>query len=177
MLTPESRSQLAPSSKPERVRTMGEEEAGGWAHPPALGHGATMPLPGLPAGVLGVTGAHRLEHLPEGAPAFRILVVDDDASLRKACCEIAYGMGFVALAAGSVQEALTVLRRQPVEMLLLDLKLPGGGGLKLLGEVKTLYPRDRGGGDDGVCHGRFRGGGDAYRGRRLSDQAVRAGGV
>ena len=25
-------------------------------------------------------------------------------------------------------------------MLLLDLKLPGGGGLKLLSEVKTLYP-------------------------------------
>src|ERR1039458_8448919 len=25
-------------------------------------------------------------------------------------------------------------------MLLLDLKLPGGSGLKLLGEVKTLYP-------------------------------------
>ena len=49
-------------------------------------------------------------------------------------------MGFVPLAAGSVPEALTVLRQQPVEMLLLDLKLPGGGGLKLLGEVKTLYP-------------------------------------
>jgi two-component system response regulator HydG len=68
------------------------------------------------------------------------LVVDDDASLCKACCEIASGMGFVALPAGSVQEALSVLRRQPVEMLLLDLKLPGGGGLKLLGEVKALYP-------------------------------------
>jgi two-component system response regulator HydG len=98
----------------------------------------------MPSGVLvGLTdleGAHRLERLPEGVPAFRILVVDDDASLRKACCEIAAGMGFVPLAAGSVQEALTVLRQQPVEMLLLDLKLPGGGGLKLLGEVKTLYP-------------------------------------
>ena len=82
-----------------------------------------------------------LHRLSEGILPLRILVVDDDASLRKACCEIAYGMGFVALAAGSVQEALTVLRRQPVEMLLLDLKLPGGGGLKLLGEVKTLYPR------------------------------------
>ena len=100
-----------------------------------------MPLPGLPAGVLGVAGARRLEHLPEGAPAFRLLVVDDDASLRKACCEIASGMGFVVLSAGSVQEALTLLRRQPAEMLLLDLKLPGGGGLKLLGEVKTMYPR------------------------------------
>jgi len=68
-------------------------------------------------------------------------VVDDDAAVRKACCEIASGMGFLPLSAGSVPEALTVLRQQPVEMLLLDLKLPGGGGLKLLGEVKTLYPR------------------------------------
>jgi two-component system response regulator HydG len=81
-----------------------------------------------------------LHRLPEGLLPLRILVVDDDVSLSKACCEIAAGMGFVPLAAGSVQEALAVLRRQPVEMLLLDLKLPGGGGLKLLGEVKTLYP-------------------------------------
>jgi two-component system response regulator HydG len=96
---------------------------------------------GLPGGVSGLENTHRLERLPEGLPEFRLLVVDDDASLRRACCEIASGMGFVALGAGSVSEALTVLRRQPVEMLLLDLKLPGDGGLKLLGEVKTLYPR------------------------------------
>jgi two-component system response regulator HydG len=74
-------------------------------------------------------------------PAFRILVVDDDPPLRKASCEIATGMGFVPLAAGSVQEALTLLRQQPVEMLLLDLKLPGDGGLKLLAEVRMLYPQ------------------------------------
>jgi two-component system response regulator HydG len=91
-------------------------------------------------GVPGLEAAQRLERLPEGMPPLRILVVDDDVSLRKACCEIASGMGFVPLAAGSVQEALTVLLQQQVELLLLDLKLPGGGGLKLLGEVKTLYP-------------------------------------
>ena len=81
-----------------------------------------------------------LQRLPEGILPLRLLVVDDDVSLRKACCEIATGMGFVALSAGTVQEALSVLLRQPVEMLLLDMKLPGGGGLKLLSEVKTLYP-------------------------------------
>jgi DNA-binding NtrC family response regulator len=79
--------------------------------------------------------------LPAGMPALRLLVVDDDAPLRKACCEIANGMGFVSLAAGSVQEALEVLKEQPVDLLLLDLKLPGGGGLKLLGEVRSLYPK------------------------------------
>jgi len=102
---------------------------------------ASMNPQGLPGGVSGLEATHRLERLTEGMPAFRILVVDDDATLRRRCCGIASGMGFVALAAGSVSEALTVLGRQPVEMLLLDLKLPGGGGLKLLGEVKTLYPR------------------------------------
>jgi DNA-binding NtrC family response regulator len=141
MLTPESRSRIAPSSKLERVVKAGEPTPGGWPRPPALVDGTALPLPGLLAGTPGMGAARPLEHLPEGAPAFRILVVDDDASLRKACCEIASGMGFVVVSAGCVQEALTVLRRQPAEMILLDLKLPGGGGLKLLGEVKTLYPR------------------------------------
>jgi len=97
--------------------------------------------PVLLPGISSMEGMSLREALPKGTPGFRILVVDDDDSLRKACCEIVSGMGFVALSAGSVPEALTVLSRQPVEMLLLDLKLPGGGGLKLLGEVKTLYPR------------------------------------
>jgi two-component system response regulator HydG len=75
-------------------------------------------------------------------PPLRLLVVDDDAPLRKACCEIAGSMGFIPLSAGSVPEALEVLEeQQPVEMLLLDLKLPGGGGLKLLGEVRERYPK------------------------------------
>ena len=69
----------------------------------------------------------------------------------------------------------SVMRRQPVEMLLLDLKLPGGGGLKLLGEVKDPISEDRRGGDDRVCHRLLRGGGDAHRRGRLPDQAVCAG--
>ena len=83
-------------------------------------------------------GFHRL---PEGMPPLHILVVDDDDSLRKVCCEIASGMGFVAVSAASVSEALTLMKQQPADLLLLDLKLPGGGGLKLLGEVKELYPK------------------------------------
>jgi two-component system response regulator HydG len=79
--------------------------------------------------------------MPDGLPSLRLLVVDDDAPLRKACCEIAGGMGFAALSAGSVQEAVEAFEQQPVDMLLLDLKLPGGGGLKLLGEVRTRYPK------------------------------------
>ena len=83
-------------------------------------------------------GFHRL---PEGMPTLRLLVVDDDAGLREACCESAARMGFVPLGVGTVSEALERMRQQPAEMLLLDLKLPGDGGLKLLGEIRALYPK------------------------------------
>jgi two-component system response regulator HydG len=100
--------------------------------------------PAVPSGVLvGVSELGGLAHfdaLAEGLPALRILVVDDDGPVRKACCEIVAGLGFVALSAGSVPEAREAMKEQHVDMLLLDLKLPGGGGLKLLSEVKSLYP-------------------------------------
>jgi DNA-binding NtrC family response regulator len=76
-------------------------------------------------------------------PALRLLVVDDDVPLREACCKIASQMGFIPLSAGSVSEALTVMKHQLIDMLLLDLKLPGEGGLKLLREVKAAYPNTR----------------------------------
>jgi CheY-like chemotaxis protein len=99
--------------------------------------------------------AARTAELPETVPAsqtateplptahlstLHLLVVDDDDALRRACCEIARGMGFTVHNADSVPAARTVLQQQPIDLLLLDMKLPGGGGLALLGEVKTLYP-------------------------------------
>jgi len=82
-----------------------------------------------------------LEPLP-GAhlSALHLLVVDDDDSLRRACCEIVRGMGFTVHSADTVPAARAVLQQQPIDLLLLDMKLPGGGGLALLGEVKRLYP-------------------------------------
>jgi DNA-binding NtrC family response regulator len=69
-----------------------------------------------------------------------ILIVDDDDSLRGACCEIARNMGFTVHGADTVPAARALLKHQPVDLLLLDMKLPGGGGLLLLEEVKALHP-------------------------------------
>ena len=70
----------------------------------------------------------------------RVLVVDDDGPVRSACCEIATKMGFQVMGAEDTTEARTLLQRQPVDLLLLDLKLPGGSGLLLLKELKALHP-------------------------------------
>jgi DNA-binding NtrC family response regulator len=73
---------------------------------------------------------------------FNILVVDDDEPVRRACAEIAINLGFTAGTAGNAAEAIAFLQHQPVDLLLLDLKLPGAmGGLELLEQVKISHPK------------------------------------
>ena len=69
-----------------------------------------------------------------------VLVVDDDEAVRKACCQIAAGMGFEVVGAESATAAREILKQRRIDLLLLDLKLPGGGGLPLLEQVKALHP-------------------------------------
>jgi two-component system response regulator HydG len=76
----------------------------------------------------------------EQIPEMQLLIVDDDAPVRHACAEIAGTLGFVTLVADSVPAARTILARSSVDLILLDLKLPGGGGLTLLEEVRSRTP-------------------------------------
>src|SRR5271156_193976 len=69
-----------------------------------------------------------------------VLVVDDDEAVRKACCQIAAGMGFEVVGAESATAAREIMKQRRIDLLLLDLKLPGGGGLALLEQVKALHP-------------------------------------
>ncbi|RZU42946.1 two component Fis family sigma54 specific transcriptional regulator [Edaphobacter modestus] len=73
-------------------------------------------------------------------PELHVLVVDDDTSVRHACCSIAEKMGFAVAGADSVAQARQILKHRKIDVLLLDLKLPDGGGLTLLEQVKMLYP-------------------------------------
>jgi DNA-binding NtrC family response regulator len=69
-----------------------------------------------------------------------ILVVDDDEAVRTTCCQIASSMGFAVFAGENATAARGILKHQRIDLLLLDLKLPGGGGLPLLEQVKMLHP-------------------------------------
>jgi DNA-binding NtrC family response regulator len=101
-----------------------------------------------PSGVLVGVSPVSAPATDKGAPAvakhfelLHVLVVDDDEAVRKACCQIARGMGFaLVLGADSATSARAILKHQRIDVLLLDLKLPGGGGLPLLEQVKALHP-------------------------------------
>ncbi len=73
------------------------------------------------------------------APALRVLVIEDDQPVRDACLEIARDMGFATTTAETLNSARAMLP-QPVDIVLLDVRLPGGDGLSLLDEIRTRHP-------------------------------------
>ncbi len=68
-----------------------------------------------------------------------LLIVEDDPVLRDLCLEIGKRMGFAASFADSVPSARAVLPR-PVDIVLLDVRLPGGEGLSLLDDIRVQHP-------------------------------------
>ena len=78
----------------------------------------------------------------ELAGRLHVLVVDEDAAVRSACCEIAAGKGFLSHGVATMEAARSLLRGSSVDILLIDLKAGAGqrGALELLEEVKVLQP-------------------------------------
>jgi DNA-binding NtrC family response regulator len=76
----------------------------------------------------------------EPANFLNLLVVDDERSIREACREVAQSLGFMAYAADSAEHAYRLLDTQTFDAVLLDLRLPGAGGLEVLRRVKQKRP-------------------------------------
>ncbi|PWB46189.1 MAG: DNA-binding response regulator [Candidatus Methylomirabilota bacterium] len=69
-----------------------------------------------------------------------ILVVDDDQALREALGKALAKEGHAVILAADGQEGLDQLRNKPVNVTLLDLKMPGLAGLELLKAARLLVP-------------------------------------
>ncbi|MCA1619563.1 MAG: sigma-54 dependent transcriptional regulator [Acidobacteria bacterium] len=68
----------------------------------------------------------------------RVMVVDDDAVLRKLVTEQVARMGFDSTSAASGEESLEALARSDFDVMLLDIRMPGLSGLDTLREVRKL---------------------------------------
>jgi DNA-binding NtrC family response regulator len=71
----------------------------------------------------------------------RLLIVDDEQSIRKLCVTVGEALGFVCLEAESGDSALALLEEQPAHMVLTDMVMPQMSGLEFLEKVKKLLPR------------------------------------
>jgi len=67
-----------------------------------------------------------------------ILVVDDDALMRRSLVFSLEDVGYRASNAATAEEALAIARRDPPDLVLLDIGLPGMDGLDALPRFKSL---------------------------------------
>ena len=80
----------------------------------------------------------------EGASAFssegRLLVVDDEESLRITTAAILEKEGYIVDAASSGDEAIALLQKLEYDLVLTDLHMEGGDGLSVLNQIRRQSP-------------------------------------
>jgi CheY-like chemotaxis protein len=72
------------------------------------------------------------------AEPLSILITDDDIGFRQALNDVIAPHGFRTLQAGDGQEALDIVQREPVHLLLLDMEMPRLSGLETIHRVKQF---------------------------------------
>ena len=69
-----------------------------------------------------------------------VLVVDDEKVIRDGCTLLLQPEGYRVFTAANGREALDLMRGQPVNVVLCDLKMPIMGALEVLAEARDSYP-------------------------------------
>jgi two-component system, OmpR family, KDP operon response regulator KdpE len=74
-------------------------------------------------------------------PAIRVLVVDDEPAIRRALRPPLVELGFQVAEASRGEEALQALRGAVYDVVLLDINMPGIGGIETLRRIRGFAPR------------------------------------
>ena len=103
----------------------------------------------LPENDLGDTGVQWAQGIispvPKKSANVAVLIVDDEALIRWALAEMLIAEGYFVLEAGDGKGALAALRNrlEPVDVIMLDYRLPDSNGLQLLTAIRGLSPHSR----------------------------------
>lgn len=74
------------------------------------------------------------------SPGQRILIVDDEKTVRRSLNKCLTRNGFSCDEASDAREALANLNARPVDLVILDIMMPGTSGTELLPEIKKAFP-------------------------------------
>jgi DNA-binding NtrC family response regulator len=70
----------------------------------------------------------------------KVLIVDDEERFRKTLSKLLTAQGLEVYSAGSGDEALDLIRKHPVDIVLLDMRMPGMNGIDTLSAIKKIDP-------------------------------------
>ena len=90
--------------------------------------------------VVDTSGDGAYDDAQMATPPLRVLVVDDDPTFRSLVCQLLEDKGYAAVAAGDDDEAVGQASSGQFTVAVLDLVMPGAGGLELADRVRTVSP-------------------------------------
>lgn len=70
----------------------------------------------------------------------KILVVDDEEIVRESLCDWLDGVGHNVVSAASGEEALEIVKREKIKIMLADLVMPGINGIELMKKAQKIVP-------------------------------------
>jgi DNA-binding NtrC family response regulator len=73
-------------------------------------------------------------------PSGLVLVVDDDEGVRRVLCRWLADMGYAVSNAEDAERALEVMRENPVDVALVDVRMPGHDGIWLVDQMRRVFP-------------------------------------
>jgi signal transduction histidine kinase/CheY-like chemotaxis protein len=123
------------------VKQLVEAHGGGISvHSDGEDRGSTfsVSLPAAPAGAPRAAVPAAAPPVPSSLAGLAVLIVDDDDESRSVVAEHLQNHHARVLTAASVSEALSVLERQRVDVLLADVAMPGEDGYSLMRKLRSL---------------------------------------
>jgi two-component system, cell cycle sensor histidine kinase and response regulator CckA len=75
----------------------------------------------------------------------KVMVIDDDAIQRSVCMKLLGNLGYKTAEAESGEQALSLIKNNPQDLVILDMIMPGGiDGLDTYRKILKLYPKQKG---------------------------------
>ncbi len=65
-----------------------------------------------------------------------VLVVEDEVDLAVTCQRLLRRLGYSVVLAGSCEEGLSIMRAEPISLVITDLRLPDGDGIDLVSAAR-----------------------------------------
>jgi two-component system KDP operon response regulator KdpE len=70
----------------------------------------------------------------------RVLIADDEPAMRRGICTSLAARGYLVDEARNGEEALLAVRDRPADLVLLDMNMPGMGGIEACRRIRSGYP-------------------------------------
>ncbi len=70
----------------------------------------------------------------------KVLMVDDEERFRETTAKLLNKKGFITTIAQSGEEAISIIKKESLDVVILDIKMDGIDGLKALSEIKKIDP-------------------------------------